>query len=294
MQASMITQLFLPIALFIIMLSVGLALTLADFKRVLKYPRAVFFGITAQFFLLPLLGIWVVWIFDLPLMLALGLIILTLAPGGATSNAITLLARGDAALSVSLTALLSVITPFTLPLMTALLLKITLEDDVSIAFPVGQALMQMLLITLVPVLLGMVFRHRYLAITQRIEKAIRRLAFLLMVATVIMLVVSRWPMLMQVLPILYLPVFTLVLLAMLMGYGVAVLGRLDDPQRVSLTIEVGLQNAGTALLVTGALLQNAEMSASALTYGVLMQLPAFALIAWRNRDVFIRQAKVVT
>lgn len=289
MQATLVSQLFLPLALFVIMLSVGMSLGVQDFKRVASQPKAILLGMITQLLCLPLLGWVVVWLFDLPLLLAAGLMILTLAPGGATSNAISLLAKGDAALSVSLTAVNSLIVPFTLPLL-ALLVFIGLSlESTYIDFPVQQAIIQMLVITLLPVGLGMLFGYCFPELNASVTGLCRSVALILMLMTVLLLVVTSWNRLVLVLPQLALPILMLVLAAMLMGYLVARVFGLPETQQITLLVEVGLQNAGTALLVTSTLLQSPEMSASALVYGVLMQVPALILIAWRNREIWIRK-----
>ena len=283
MQATLVSQIFLPLVLFVIMLSVGMSLRLTDFMRVASQPIAVILGILTQLLMLPLLGWIVVQLFSLPPLLAAGLMILTFAPGGATSNAITLLARGDAALSVSLTAINSLIIPFTLPLLTALILAWLSLESTLISFPVMQAIGQMVLITLIPVVMGMLFGQYCPNLNSRLRSLFRSLALILMLMAVILLVVSSWERLIVLLPQLALPVLVLVLAAMSLGYWLARFVCLEYAQQITLLVEVGLQNAGTALLVTSTLLQSPEMSASALVYGVLMQLPALLLIVWRNR-----------
>lgn len=288
MQATLVSQVFLPLALFIIMLSVGMSLRVLDFQRVFTQPKAIIVGMLAQLVCLPLLGWMIIQLFNLPLLLAAGLMILTLAPGGATSNAITLLAKGDTALSVSLTALNSVIVPFTLPLLAVVVFQALSMGSAQIDFPVMQTIIQMLLITLLPVSIGMLFGHIFPEINLKVRGFCRSLALILMLMTVVLLVVTSWSRLMLVLPQLALPVLSLVLAAMMLGYVVARLAGLSEAKQVTLLVEVGLQNAGTALLVTSTLLQSPEMSASALVYGVLMQIPALLLVAWRNREIFTR------
>ncbi|KAA0875804.1 bile acid:sodium symporter family protein [Nitrincola tapanii] len=284
MSSALIGQVFLPLSLFIIMFSVGIALKLDDFKQVFRQPLPIGLGLVLQLLLLPLLGWLVVWLFALPPVLALGLLILTLAPGGATSNAISLLARGDAALSVSLTAITSLITPFSIPLITAWWLSLWLGQSEALVFPVMQAILQMLLIALLPVVLGVLMHQRWPGFSQRLQAPMRRLAFLLMLSTVLLLVWTQRVRLETLLAEMFWPVVLLVLLAMLCGYGMARLVGLNDGQQITLLIETGLQNAGTALVVTGTLLQNPQMSAVVLLYGVLMQVPALLLIGWRNRQ----------
>lgn len=288
MQATLVSQVFLPLALFIIMLSVGMSLRVLDFQRVFTQPKAILLGMLTQLVCLPLLGWLIIQLFNLPLLLAAGLMILTLAPGGATSNAITLLAKGDTALSVSLTAINSLIVPFTLPLLAVLVFQALSMGTAQIDFPVLQTITQMLLITLLPVSLGMFFGHHFREANLKIRGFFRSLALILMLMTVLLLIVTSWPRLMLVLPQLALPVFCLVIAAMMLGYVAARLLGLSEAKQITLLVEVGLQNAGTALLVTSTLLQSPDMSASALVYGVLMQIPALILIAWRNRELFTR------
>ncbi|WP_151704616.1 bile acid:sodium symporter family protein [Nitrincola alkalilacustris] len=287
MQASIVSQIFLPTALAIIMLAVGLSLSMRDFAQVLREPRTLLLGIGAQMLLLPLLGLIVVTLFQLPPVLAVGIMILTFAPGGATSNAITLLARGDAALSVSLTALVTLLTPFTIPLLTALALQHWFQTTAVIDFPIIESIMKMVMITLLPVLVGVGFSARFPVLAARIRVPFRRFSLCLLLLMVVLLVRGNWHLLPALLVQLAPAVFCLVLAAMLLGFLLAKMAGLNDPQRISIMVEVGLQNAGTALLVTSTILQNAEMSASALVYGVLMQIPAFALIGWRNRRALL-------
>jgi len=283
MQASVMTQWLLPLALFIIMLGVGLTLRVQDFRQVLKRPRALLIGLAAQFLLLPCLGFMLVTLLQLPPLLAVGLMILTFAPGGATSNMLTLLCRGDTALSVSLTALSSLLTPFTLPLLTLLALEHWQAERLLPAFPVGEAMMKLLLITLLPVLLGMWVRARRQGTGPYVRCTVKLMSLVFMVAVVLGIVLSNREQLPALIAQVGPAALLLALLAMSAGYLLARLTGLEGPQQITLSIEVGIQNAGTALLVTSGLLHSPDMSASALIYGVLMQVPALLLVGWRNR-----------
>lgn len=282
MENSAMTQVILPITLFTIMLGVGLSLSVADFKQVFKQPGVTALGVGMQLLLLPLLGFMVVTALDLPPVLAVGLMILTFAPGGATSNMITLLARGDTALSVSMTAIVSFIAPFTLPLMTLWALQHWIGEAEFSGFPVLPTMMKLLVMTIVPVAIGVFLHHRFTAFCQRLQKPVKVLSMLFLLLVVIGIVKANWERLPELIAILGPAVLLLIALAFGAGFGVARQCGVKYKQALTLGIEVGIQNAGTALLVTGAVLQNAEMSAAALTYGVLMNLPAFVLIFYRN------------
>lgn len=283
MQTTFMTQLILPLALFSIMLGVGMTLNLRHFRRLLQAPRAVVAGIAGQLLLLPLLGLLVLSWLDLLPALAVGLMILTFAPGGATSNMLTLLARGDTALSITLTAVTSLITPFTLPLLTLWALqRYGIEVQLS-AFPVLPTILKMMLVTLVPVMLGMLIAAWKPSLCKRMVKPVKLSALLFMLVIVVAIIRANWASLPQTVAVVGPVALLLSCLALLAGYLLAVVAGLCNEQRVTLAIEVGIQNAGTALLVTGSLLHNAEMSASVLIYGVVMQLPAMCILLWRNR-----------
>jgi BASS family bile acid:Na+ symporter len=150
--------------------------------------------------------------------------------------------------------------------------------------------MKLVLVTLLPVLLGMLVSGRSPGFSHRVKGPVKILSLAFMVVVVTGIVAANWGRLPALVAIVGPAALLLALLAMGSGYLLARLMRLQASQQVTLSIEMGIQNAGTALLVTGGLLQSAEMSASALIYGVLMQLPALLLVGWRNRDlVLVRQ-----
>lgn len=239
-------------------------------------------GVLGQLLLLPLLGWLVCVLFALPPLAAAGLMVVTLAPGGVTSNLITLVARGDTALSVSLTAVSSLITPFSLPLLTALVLQLQAAPTQLPPFPVLPSMLKLAFVTLLPVLLGVALRARWPSTCERLSRVVKLAAVLFFTAIVAGLVIGsggQWSARLS----LYAPaVLALVALAMLSGYLLARLGRLAPAARLTLAVEVGIQNAGTALMVTSGLLGSAEMSSLVLIYGVLMQLPAAGVMLVRN------------
>lgn len=279
----------LPVALFLIMLGVGMTLSSADFLRVIEQPRTILIGLFGQLLILPLLGWAVVTAFALPAELAVGLMILCFAPGGATSNMLTLLARGDTALSVSLTAIAGLIIPFTLPLLTFLVLTHWLGSEQSLNFPVGKSILQIILISVLPTLTGMLIAARFPRVAVRLLKPVKLVSVIFLLAVILGMVSSNAGQLVDQLRLLGPATLVLASLAMLAGHWLGRIAGLSADRQLTLAIEVGVQNAGTALLVTGALLQNPVMSISALTYGVVMQLPALSLVLYRNRQLWQRR-----
>ena len=151
-----ITQIFLPISLAIIMFGMGLTLVIADFWRLFNYPKEVFIGLCNQLVFLPLIGFLIILLFDLDSSMAIGIMILSLCPGGPTSNLITQVARGNIGLSVTLTALASLITVFTIPIiLSKAIAYFTGETDVIIELPVLQTMLQILIITVIKMLVLM-------------------------------------------------------------------------------------------------------------------------------------------
>ncbi|MGB0203660.1 MAG: bile acid:sodium symporter family protein [Neptuniibacter sp.] len=282
MEGSIVTQVVLPLALFLIMLGVGMSLKPSDFLLLLRQPKAVVLGVLAQLFILPLLGALIVVLFSLPAALAVGIMVLTFAPGGATSNMITYLCRGDTALSVCLTGITGLITPFTMPFMTLVAISLILGQEQALAFPVGVTILKLLVISVLPAILGILIYRKWPGFCERAQKFIKYAAATFLILVVFAIVKSNWERLPDLILMTGPAVLTLVTLAMLIGYVIARKAQLSNQQGLTLSVEVGIQNAAIALLVTGGILQNPEMSASALIYGVLMNIPAFALIAYRN------------
>nr|WP_315984031.1 bile acid:sodium symporter [Aliamphritea spongicola] len=203
---------------FAVMFAVGLSLSVKDFSALLSRPGVLVLGGLLQLVLLPLLGLAVVALFGLPAVLAAGLMIVTFAPGGATSNLICLLCRADTALSVSLTVLSGLIIPFTLPVLSVLALQQLQLGNLAIDFPVGATIGKLLAIGVLPVILGMLCRHWQTGFCIRAQRWIKAAAALVMLVVVITLTAAQIQGLMQLLPVLAPAILTLATGAMLLAY----------------------------------------------------------------------------
>ena len=270
MQADLLTQVILPIALFFIMLGMGLSLKLADFTQVFQFPKAVILGLSAQLLCLPLLGVLVVFLLGLQAELAVGLIILTLCPGGSTSNMISYLAKGDVALSITLTAFVSLITPFTIPLFTLMAIKTFIGEAQVFDLPLMKTIVQLIVITLIPVLIGMTIHSKKPEFSKKAEKPVKILSLVFLFIIIAGIVIKNKNNMLGYFVDTGLATLLLNILAMAFGYGVAHLFKLSHPQAVTLGIEVGIQNGTVALLVAGTLLANPLMTIPAVTYSLLM------------------------
>ena len=173
METNVITQVFLPLALFIIMMGMGLSLVVDDFRRVLRFPKAVAIGVVLKLIAIPLITFGLLAVIPLEPELAVGFILLAACPGGATTNLITNLAKGDVALSITLTAIASLITVFTIPILVNLGLEQYMGETRSILLPFGKTMAQILAITVIPVIIGMVINNRKPAFAQKAEKPVK-------------------------------------------------------------------------------------------------------------------------
>lgn len=284
MQADLLTQVILPAALFVIMFGMGLSLRPVDFALVVKNPKAMALGIFAQMVLLPLLGLAVVLLFNMPAELGMGLMILALCPGGTTSNLFTYLAKGDVALSVSLTALVSLLAPFTIPVLALFAMQLLLGSEQVIELPLLKTITQLVIITLVPVGLGMLCCRYFPRLSERADKPVRifSIVFLaLIIAGIILKNRAQIPeFIVQTGP----AALTLNLLAIALGYALARFAQLSAPQARAIGLEVGIQNGTTAIIIALSILHNEQMAIAPTVYSILMFVSAglFSYIVTRR------------
>ena len=285
MESSFLTAVFLPLALFAVMLGMGLGLTPGDFTRVLVYPKAVVVGLLAQLVLLPLLGFGLASLFPLSPELAVGVMILAACPGGPTSNLITYVARGTVALSITLTAISSLITVFTIPVVVNLATGAFLGEATSLRLPVGGTVVQIAVITIIPVALGMVLRHYLPQVAAQIERGVKWLSLALLGLIIAGLLVQQRDSVVGFFAQVGLVTLTLNLVAMALGYLVARLAKLDRPSATAITVEVGIQNGTLAIAIASAptLLNQPNLAIPAAIYSLLMFVTGGAFAWWATR-----------
>lgn len=295
MEGGNALSILLPIALFIIMLGMGLTLRVPDFSRLIHRPKPVIAGLILQLIFLPLLTFMLVTVAELPAMLAVGLLIVSFAPGGATSNMISHLCRADTALSISLTALSSLIVPFTLPWLTWFSMEYFLGKGVLVELPLFSTIVKLILVTLAPVAIGMMVNSIWPEMCRLIDRPVKILSLVFMFAVVAMISWANRVALPELMPILSPVILIMASSAIVLSALIArYLLRQNTEISLTLGIETGIQNAGTGLLVTGALLQQPEMSLAVLLYGILMQLPIVLLIIWRSSPYSLKTASINT
>ncbi|MGD1858622.1 MAG: bile acid:sodium symporter family protein [Leptolyngbyaceae cyanobacterium] len=285
MESSFLTTVFLPLALFIIMLGMGLGLTIKDFQRIVTEPKGVLLGLAAQLVLLPIIGFALAALLPLSPELAVGVIILTACPGGPTSNLITYLARGRVALSITLTAISSLITIFTIPLLVNGASRYFLDVGTALQLPFGQTVLQIAVITLIPVSIGMLLHHYAPRLAIAIEKQVKWLSLFFLGLVIAGLLIKEQANVLGFFLQVGWVTFPLILLSMAAGYGLATIARLDQPSATAITIEVGIQNGTLAIAIASAptFLNNSTMAIPAAIYSLMMFVVGGAFAWWMQR-----------
>ena len=280
--SELLKHIALPLALFAVLFGMGLSLVPADFRRVVLQPKAKLIGLGCQLLLLPAVAFLLALIFQLPGDLAVGLMVLAACPGGATSNVITHLSKGDTALSVTLTAVSSMACVFTIPWIVGWSMDWFLGSGAAVALPFWKTLAQLAFVTILPILCGMALRHARPALALRLERPANIFA-LVFLALIIAGAVAREKDLAHQFAVAGPAAITLNLVMMLLGFGIGKLAGLPRPQRVTIAIETGIQNGTLALAITLGLLESARIAMPAVVYSLFMFLSGAIMITWFGR-----------
>ena len=237
----------LPIALAIIMLGLGLDLTVTDFRRVGRHPKAVAIALVCQLVLLPAVCFGLVVLFDLPALLGIGMLLLAASPGGTSANLFSHLFHGDVALNISLTAINSLIALFTLPLITGLAIDYyDRGDDVTLPFA---EVLQVFAIVLIPVAIGMVVRARRAAFAGRMERPVRIGSALILAALVLAILLDQRENVGEYFADVGLVAALFCAISLLVGYVVPRAFGVVEDQAIACSMEIGVHNATLAILV---------------------------------------------
>jgi BASS family bile acid:Na+ symporter len=271
---SALTTIGLPVALGIIMFGLGLSLTLGDFARVLKQPKAVIVALLCQLVLLPAICFGLVLAFQLPPVLAVGMMMLAASPGGTTANLYSHLFRGDVALNISLTAVNSVISVVTLPLITNFAIIYFDPFDSQLGMQWSKVL-EVFAIVLVPVAIGMVVRRLWPAFAKAMDKPVRIASIIILVVVIAGAVASNWTLLVENFARLSVITIVFCLISLSVGYLVPRLLKVGKRQAIAASFEIGIHNATLAIVIAQTVLGSVELSLPAAVYGVLMFFIAF-------------------
>ena len=283
-MGSALTTIGLPVALGIIMFGLGLSLTIGDFKRIGTQPRAVIVALLVQLLVLPALCFGLVLAFQLPPLLAVGMMLLAASPGGTTANLYSHLFRGDIALNITLTAINSVLAVFTLPLIVNLAIAYFKPVDAELGIQFSKAL-EVFAIVLLPVALGMLVRWWKPEFAKACDKPVRIASIIILAVVIIGSIVSNKDILLANLGSLAGITVLFCALSLTIGFVVPLLLRIGRPQAIASSFEIGIHNATLAIVIAQTVLGNMDMSLPGAVYGVLMFFIAAAfgfLVAGRR------------
>ncbi|MFC4062458.1 bile acid:sodium symporter family protein [Planomonospora corallina] len=266
---SALTSVFLPAALAVIMFGLGLGLTVADFRRVVVYPKAAFLALLCQIVVLPLVCFGLVLAFGLAPGLAVGMMLLAASPGGTSANLYSHLFGGDVALNVTLTAINSVLAVFTLPLVTNLAIAHFQGGSGRLGLQFDETA-KVFLIILIPVAIGMAVRAGFEAFAARMEKPVKILSAVILLAVIVGAIVKEAANLGGYIASVGLITLLFSVLSLTVGYWVPRLAGVGPRQAVASCMEIGIHNSTLAITVAISLLGSTEIAIPAAVYGVLM------------------------
>jgi bile acid:Na+ symporter, BASS family len=279
-----IYKVFVPSGLILLMLGMGMQLVPEDWKRVMRYPRAVLLGLLGQFVLLPAIAFGLIYSLSLPLAVSAGILILAVCPGGVVSNTVSFLARADIPLSVTLTAISSILALVTVPLILHFGLDIiqsTGEAVVAadrVVLPIGGTVKQLLVLVFLPLITGMLVRRYASNFALRSDPWMRAAGVLVLVVLLVGSVAMEFDFFMQNLSRLWFVLLVLNLATLLGGYALALVFGMDGVRRRTIAIEVGIQNVALGAMVALNILQQPEWAVVPSVYSLVMMSTAFVVM----------------
>lgn len=284
METNILTLVLLPLAIAIIMIGLGLSLTIDDFKRVVVYPKAVIIGLVCQMLILPAVCFLIAIGFNLSADLAVGLMLLSAAPGGATANLYSHLAKGDVALNVSLTAVNSVLALFTLPFIVNFAIAYFMRTDQVVPMQFKKVI-EVCMIVLVPVAIGMLVRSKSPALALKLDKPVKIASVIFLALIIILAVVKEKEHIVQYFQEVGLAALVFNLLSMGIGYFVPQLFKLGKKQAIAIGMEIGIHNGTLAIYIALSVIGNSAMSIPPAIYSLIMFFTAAMFGYWVSRSV---------
>ncbi len=278
-----ISTMFLAASLIIIMLGMGLSLVMDDFKRIIIYPKAIFVGLVNQLILLPLIGFAIAISFPLTPEIAIGLMILAACPGGPTSNLISHLAKGDTALSVTLTALSSFITILTIPFIINFALIHFLDEGQMIQLDVVETITRIFIIIIIPIIIGMIVRRYREKFALRMANPVRKASGIVIALVIIGILIKERENIVSYFQQAGIVALVLNVATMLVGYYSAKLFKIKDRRAISISIESGIQNGTLAMTIAIVLLGSTELAITPAIYSLLMFFTGGLAIYFGNK-----------
>ena len=267
-----------PISLALIMLGLGMSLTIQDFLRVTKTPKDFLVGFICQMILLPIVAFALIKLLNTPLELALGVMIIAAAPGGVTSNILTKFANGDVALSISLTAIISLISIISVPLIIFLSIDLLNIDYVTKEISLVGISLKMFFVVTVPVIIGMTTRHFAEGFVNRNVLLIQRISITLFILIFVAIYIEEWNSIVSFITRAGLIALTLNIVMMVVGFYVAKFFASGVKQQKSISLECGLQNGTLAVFVSTQLFDEMVYVVPTAAYSLVMMLTSLVFV----------------
>ena len=279
-----VTDVILPLALAFIMFTLGLGLSISDFSNVFKKPKNFLIGLISQLIFLPIVGLIIVIIWPLPIEIAIGVMLIAAAPGGVTSNILTFFAKGDVALSVSLTAVMSLLSAVSVPIVLAISIGLIGDSSLTESISLTGIALSMFLIVTLPVLVGMGVRSFLNNLTLKIEKTARFISTLLFVLVLLGAILAERENVVSYFAQTGLVVLALNILMMLIAFYWSGFFGTGISQKKAIAIECGLQNGTLAIFVGTTVFGGGLYIIPAATYSLIMYLTSLIFIYFiKNR-----------
>jgi bile acid:Na+ symporter, BASS family len=260
----------LAIALGVIMLGLGLSLTIDDFKRVVKYPRAIIVGLVCQMLILPAVCLGIAVAFNLPPVLAVGLMLLAASPGGATANLYSHLSQGDVALNVTLTAVNSVLSVFMLPIIVNFSLGYFMSDDATQVGIQFKKVIEVFAIVLVPVAIGMFIQNKNKAFADKMEKPVKIISAVLLLTIITIMIIKGKDTLAQSFADVGLAALTFNVVSIAIGFFIPRLLKIPQKQSIAISMEIAIHNGTLAIFIAANVLNNDAMTIPPAIYSIIM------------------------
>jgi BASS family bile acid:Na+ symporter len=273
MESSAITTIFLPVALGIIMLGLGLSLTIADFQRVVKFPKVIFIGLFCQMIILPVVCFSIAKGFGLAPELAVGLMLLAASPGGSTANLFSHLANGDVALNISLTAFNSILSILMLPLIVNFSIDYFMESGQVVPLQFKK-IIEVFAIVLVPVGIGMIVNAKNPSISIKLEKPVKILSALFLVLIIVSAIIKEKAHIVEYFQQIGIPALLFNVLSLGIGYFIPRMLNIGKKQAIAIGMEIGIHNGTMAIFIATTVLNNSVMSIPPAIYSLIMFITA--------------------
>ena len=267
-----------PLILAFIMFSLGVGLSLENFKRVFKQPKDFFVGALSQVVLFPIVALILALVFPIPIELKVGLMLLAAAPGGVTTNIISKFADGDVALSVSLTAVISLLCFITIPLIFSFTYPIITGQNLPFDYSISSIIIQIFLITTVPVIFGMISKTIFPNFFLKTEKFFVNLSFILFLFFLFMAIYQELDNIIGYFAASGLITLVLNIIVVIVAFFLCGFFNIEKPQKKTILIETGLQNGTLAIVVTGLIFTDPVYLVPTATYALIMYAIIFAYI----------------